>query len=149
MGIDPSGLEKSFKELIQNGNTSSEAFLNLFEPRKLLFTRKYSKVIDFLKEKTVFMHLYKVEKVYDDASFEVADTSRYCQKLYLPENDPKNPILPAIAIELQRFDELGSFSPIIGDFLRVLGLPEEKDSEKIKALLMDFFQRPFTTVFKE
>jgi len=148
-GIIKKRMYDLFEKMQKGEPPSPMEFMKCFESEKLLFTRKYSKVIDRLREEGSMIHLFKITKVYDDATYEEVDMTKYYYKDFNSEVEKHTDILQTIDLELYHYEMKGRFSPFISKFLELFLLPFDDDQEKIKASLEQFKEKPFITIFRE
>jgi hypothetical protein len=147
-GFDFSKFEEEITKAMEEG-FNKNSFEELLEPRKLLFTRKYKNVLNFLEEKKVFIHTYKIEKVYDDATFEEVDISKFYYKVPVSQQEMiESMVFRVVDHELERYRQLGVFSPVFPHFLRFLGIPEDRNLDKVERNLEEFKKAPFITLYK-
>lgn len=139
-----SQLERAMKEGIRD-----IPFEETLEPRKLLFTRKYKNVLDFLEKKRIFIHTYIIEKVYDDATFEEIDISKFYYKVPVSQQEMiDSMVFTVVDHELERYRQSGIFSPVFPHFLKFLGIPEDRNLDKVERYLEEFKKAPFITLYK-
>lgn len=147
-GFDFSKFQSELTKAMQEG-LHKVSFEELLEPKKLLFTRKYKNVLNFLEEKKVFIHTYKIEKVYDDATFEEIDISKFYYKVPVSQQEMvESMVFTVVDHELERYRQSGIFSPVFPHFLKFLGIPEDRNLDKVERYLEEFKKAPFITLYK-
>ena len=95
------------------------------------------------------IHLFNITKVYDDATYEEVDMTKYYVKDFDSQVEKHTDLLESINLELYHYEMRGRFSPLIAKFLELFCLPYNDDHEKIKVTLEEFRNKPFITVFRE